>query len=74
MSDLTTIQPIPREATEYKVAIDQLFGEMDRLHMKMEQTQARIRRLKAETDMITAETAVIKSRLQARLDALETMV
>ena len=74
MSELTTTQPKPRKAAKYKAAIDNLFGEMDRLNVQIEQEQARIQRLKAETRVISAETAFVKSRLDARLDALETMV
>ena len=48
MSELTTTQPKPRKAARYKAAIDNLFGEMDRLNVQIEQEQARIQRLKAE--------------------------
>ena len=74
MSELSFTQTVPHTEEEYLIAIEGLFAEMDRLHVKMAEDQARIRRLTLETLAIKAETATIKARTQARLDVLEKMV
>lgn len=59
MSDIITSHPAPKTAAEYKEAIDELLGAMQRLNGQMKDEQAVIDRLKAETELIKTETRAL---------------
>ena len=74
MADFAFTFGEPRTEDEYRAAIDLVISEMKRLHAQSERFQSDIERISRETGIIQAQTNTIKSRTQARLDALEKLV
>ena len=65
MSDIITSRPGPETAAEYKEAIEELLGEMQRLNEQMRHDQAVIERLKAETALIKTETRALLAAMSS---------
>jgi len=74
MTDFTFPLGEPRTDDEYRAAIDMVISEMKRLHEQAFSDQSDIDRISHEARLIQAQTATIKARVQARLEALESMV
>jgi hypothetical protein len=65
MSDTVSAHSAPKTAAEYKAAIEDLLGEMQRLNDQMQGDQAVIERLKAETALIKTETRALLAAMSS---------
>jgi methyl-accepting chemotaxis protein len=65
MSDTVSAHSAPKTAAEYKAAIEDLLGEMQRLNEQMQSDQAVIERLKADSARIKAETRALLAAMSS---------